>query len=144
MIQGGKDIMKKSTSLYWGIALILVSAALLADRLGFIDFRKISDNAWVFVFGGAALLFLLSYIINGFKQWGWLFPTFIFAALSLTLWLVTHDFDGAFLGAPILASIALPFYVGYAFNRKDWGLLIPAWVMTIITVITLTADRVEG
>ncbi len=136
--------MKKTASLYWGIALILASAALLADRLGFIDFGKISNNAWVFIFGGAAILFLLSYILNGFKQWGWLFPTFICAALSLTLWLVTHNYEGAFLGAPILAGVALPFYVGYAFNRKDWGLLIPAWVLTVLTVMTLAADRVEG
>lgn len=136
--------MKKSASLYWGIALILVSAALLADRLGFIDFERISNNAWVFIFGGAAILFLLSYVINGFKQWGWLFPTLSCAALSLTLWLVTHNFEGAFLGAPILASVALPFYVGYAFNRKDWGLLIPAWILTILSVMTLTADRVAG
>ncbi len=50
--------MKRTSSLFWGIALILLSAALLADRLGYIDFDKISDNAWVFIFGGAAILFL--------------------------------------------------------------------------------------
>jgi hypothetical protein len=136
--------MKKSASLFWGIALILVSIALLADRLGYIDFSSISTNVWVFIFGGAAILFLLSYFLNGVKQWGWLFPTFICAALSLTIWLVTRDLTGAFLGAPILAAVALPFYVGFALNRKDWGLLIPAWVLTILTIITLTADQVAG
>jgi len=136
--------MKKSASLYWGIALILVSAALLADRLGFIDFGSISNNAWVYIFGGAAILFLLSYFLNGIKQWGWLFPALISAAISLTIWLATHNFEGAFLGAPILASVALPFYIGFAINRKDWGLLIPAWILTVLTIITLSADRVEG
>lgn len=136
--------MKRTASLFWGIALILLSAALLADRLGFIDFNKISDNAWVFIFGGAAILFLLSYFLNGVKQWGWLFPAFISAALSLTIGLATSNIDGAFLGAPILAAVALPFYVGFAIDRKNWGLLIPAWVLTILTVITLMADRVDG
>jgi peptidoglycan/LPS O-acetylase OafA/YrhL len=77
--------MKRPASLFWGIALILLSAALLADRLGYIDFAKISDNAWVFITGGAAILFLLSYFLNGVKRWGWLFPAFGFAALSLTV-----------------------------------------------------------
>jgi hypothetical protein len=136
--------MKKTASLFWGIALILFSAALLADQLGYIDFASISTNAWVFIFGGAAILFLLSYFLNGVKQWGWLFPAFIFSALSLTILLVTRNLTGAFLGAPILAAIALPFYVGFAINRRDWGLLIPAWVLTILTLITLMADQVVG
>jgi hypothetical protein len=136
--------MKRTANLFWGIALILLSTALLADRLGYIDFEKISNNAWVFIFGGAAILFLLSYFLNGLKQWGWLFPAFIGAALSLTLWLVNRDIAGSFLGVPILAAVALPFYVGYAINRKDWGLLIPAWVLTVLTAITLMAERVDG
>ena len=136
--------MKRTASLFWGIALILLSAALLADRLGYIDFEKISNNAWVFIFAGAAILFLLSYFLNGVKQWGWLFPAFISAALSLTIGLTTRNIEGSFLGAPILAAIALPFYIGFAVNRRNWGLLIPAWVLTILTIITLGADRVEG
>jgi hypothetical protein len=136
--------MKKTSNLYWGIALILVSAAMLADRLGLIDFQSISTNAWVFIFGGAAVLFLLAYFLNGVRQWGWLFPALIGLALALTIWLSTHNITGSFLGAPILLSIALPFYVGFIVNRRNWGLLIPAWVLTVITVITLTADMVAG
>jgi hypothetical protein len=135
--------MRKTASLFWGIALILFAVALLADRLGYIDFSTISTNAWVFIFGGAAILFLLSYFLNGVTHWGWLFPTFIFAALSLTIWMVTRDINGAFLGAPILAAVALPFYVGFAI-RRHWGLLIPAWIMTILTIMTLMADQAAG
>jgi hypothetical protein len=135
--------MRKTASLFWGIALILFAGVLLADRLGYIDFSTISTNAWVYIFGGAAILFLLSYFLNGITHWGWLFPTFIFAALSLIIWMVTRDINGAFLGAPILAAVALPFYVGFAI-RHHWGLLIPAWVLTILTIITLTADQVAG
>lgn len=136
--------MKKTGSLFWGIALILLATALLADQLGYIDFDKISDNAWVFIFAGAAILFLLGYILSGLKQWGLLFPTFIFAALSLTIWLAINDYDGAYLGAPILGAVALPFFVGFALNRQKWGLLIPAWILTILSLMTLMADRVTG
>jgi hypothetical protein len=143
-VQGGKDTMKKTSNLFWGIALILLSVVLLADRLGYIDFSKISDNGWVFIFGGAAILFFLVYVLNGFKNWGWLFPVLISAALSVTIWLATNNFDGAFLGAPILAAVGIPFYVGFALNRRSWGLLIPAWVLSILTIMTGMADRVDG
>jgi hypothetical protein len=136
--------MKKTSNLFWGIALILLAIALLAQQFGYIDYNRISDNAWVFIFSGAAILFLLSYLINGLKKWGWLFPTLIFAALSLTIWLTTRHIEGSFLGAPILAAIALPFFVGFAIDRTKWGLLIPAWVMTVLTIVTIMADQVEG
>jgi hypothetical protein len=98
----------------------------------------------VYVFAGLSFLFLLSYFLNGFKQWGWLFPTFIFAALGLTLWLGENEYMGSFLGAPILLAVAIPFYLGFLFDRKAWGLLIPAWVLTILSVITITAESIEG
>lgn len=136
--------MKRSSNLFWGITLILVSAALLADQLGIINFANISTNIWVFVFAGAAVLFLLSYFLNGLKKWGWLFPAFISAALSLTIWMTTRQVEGTVLGTPILVAIALPFYIGYIINHKDWGLLIPAWILTINAAATLTSGWVAG
>ena len=134
----------KISNIFWGIVLILVSGALLAQALGYIDFEDLSDQVWTLVFAGASLLFFLSYFLNGVKNWGWLFPAFIFAGLALTIWLATNDFDGSYLGAPILAAIAIPFYVGFAVERKSWGLLIPAFVLTVISLITIIADTAPG
>jgi hypothetical protein len=137
--------MKRNvSSIFWGALFILVGAALLADRLGWIDFNLISTNAWVYVFAGLSLVFLLGYFLNGLRQWGWLFPAFIFAALSLTIWMSDRGLNGSFVSMPILLSLALPFYVGFACNRKAWGLLIPAWVMTVLAFVTLTANLVNG
>jgi hypothetical protein len=135
---------KNISSIFWGIVFILGGGALLADRLGWIDFNLISASLWVYIFAGLSLLFLLSFFLNGFKQWGWLFPTLIFAALSLTIWLAENEFLGSFLGTPILLAIALPFYIGFLVDRKNWGLLIPAWVMTILSIMTIAADTIEG
>jgi peptidoglycan/LPS O-acetylase OafA/YrhL len=134
----------KISSIFWGIVLILVAAVLLAERLNYIHLEDISNNIWVFIFAGGSLLFFLSYFLNGVRKWGWLFPAFVLAALSITIWMAENHFDGPYMGTPILASVALPFYVGFLVDRKNWGLLIPAWVLTVLTVITLLADRVNG
>ena len=137
--------MKRNTSnIFWGVLLILAGAALLTDRMGWVNFRLFSTNTWVYIFAGLGLVFLLGYFINGLQKWGWLFPALICAAISLTIWMSDREMHSALVGMPILLSLALPFYVGFAFNRKTWGLLIPAWVMTVLAFVALTADRVEG
>ena len=137
--------MKRNiSSVFWGVLLILAGGALLADRMGWINFSLFLTNTWVYIFAALSLVFFLSYFLNGIRNWGWLFPALIFAAISLTIWMADHGLAGSYSGMPILLSIGLPFYVGFAFDRKAWGLLIPAWVLTVLACVTLTADMVEG
>jgi hypothetical protein len=137
--------MKRNTSnIFGGILLILAGAAVLVDRMGWINFNLFSTDTWVYVFAGLGLVFLLGYFLNGLRKWGWLFPAFIFAAISLTIWLSDRGVTSSLLGMPILLGLALPFYVGFAFHRTAWGLLIPAWVMTVLAFVTLSADLVNG
>jgi hypothetical protein len=137
--------MKRNvSSIFWGVLMILAGGALLAERMGWVDFSLFSTNTWVYIFAAASLVFFLAYFLNGFRQWGMLFPALIFAALSLTIWMSDRGLTGSYVGMPILLSVALPFYVGFAFDRKAWGLLIPAWVLTVLAFVTLTADIVEG
>jgi hypothetical protein len=137
--------MKRNvSSVFWGVLFILAGAALLADRMGWVNFSLVSTNTWVYIFTGLSLVFFLAYFVNGLRHWGWLFPALILGSISLTIWMSDHDLKGSFIGMPILLSIAIPFYVGFIFERKAWGLLIPAWVLTVLAVVTLTADLVEG
>jgi hypothetical protein len=135
---------RNASSIFWGALLILVGLALLADRMGWVAFSLFSTNTWVYVFAGLSIVFFLGYFVNGFRRWGLLFPAFIFAAISLTIWMSDHALTGSYIGMPVLLSVALPFYVGFALNRRAWGLLIPAWVLTVLAFITLTADLVNG
>lgn len=137
--------MKRNVSgIFWGLLLILGGLALLADRMGWINFNLFSPNVWVYVFAGASLLFFLGYFVGGLQKWGLLFPACILGAVALTIWLGDHGATGSFLGMPILLSVALPFYVGFILNRRTWALLIPAWVMTVLAFVTLAADQVNG
>jgi hypothetical protein len=145
MLKKGESRMKRNiASIFWGLLLILAGGALLADQMGWINFSLISTNTWVYIFAILSLVFFLSYFLNGIRNWGWLFPALIFAALSLTIWMTDRGLTGSYVGTPILLSIAIPFYVGFAFDRKAWGLLIPAWVLTVLALITLTAELVNG
>jgi len=134
----------KVSSVFWGVLFILAGAALLADRLGWINFSLFSTNTWVYLFAGAGIVFLLAYFLSGFRNWGLLFPALIFGAISLTVWMSDRGWTGSFLGMPVLLSVAIPFYVGFLLDRKAWGLLIPAWVLTVLAFITLTADSAQG
>ncbi len=137
--------MKRNvSSIFWGALFILAGAALLADRMGWIDFNLLSTDGWVYVFAGLSLVFFLGYFVNGLRRWGWLFPAFIFAAVSLTIWMSDRGLNGSFVGMPVLLSVALPFYVGFISDHRNWGLLIPAWVMTVLAFVTLTAGLVNG
>ena len=133
----------KSISYFWGAILILAGAFFLARNLGY--FSSIPDGIWKFIFAGASLLFFTTWLVNGVQNWGWLFPACITAGLSVTILMDEIGNFGSVSGTPILFSIAVPFFVAYLFDRKKnlWA-LIPAWVMSVISLITLLADRVNG
>jgi hypothetical protein len=131
-------------NIFWGVILIAVGGLLLAERMDWIAFRLFSAQGWMLAFAVASAVFFFSYFLNGVRHWGWLFPALISAALSLTIWMGEADIDNSIMGVPILAAIAIPFYVGYFVERKNWGLLIPAWIMTIAAAVTLLAEQTEG
>jgi hypothetical protein len=133
----------KSISVFWGVILVLAGAYFLARNVGY--FSNIPDGVWKFIFAGASLLFFSTWLVNGAQNWGWLFPACITAGLSMTILMGEIGNFGSVTGTPILFSIAIPFFVAYLFDRKKnlWA-LIPAWVMSVISLITLLADRVNG
>jgi len=135
----------KVSNIFWGIALVLAGGLLLANTLGYVDMNMLHAQAWMWIFAAGAALFLVTYFLNGIQQWGWLFPAFILASLALTIALPDMGVDGSILGAPILAAVAIPFFVAFALKpRERWWALIPAWVLTIVTLTTVFADSVNG
>ncbi len=130
--------------IFWGVILICLGGILLASRLGYIDLDSISNQTWSFVFAGFSLAFFVSYFVSGVRYWGWLFPALIFAALVVIIGTDQAETDSPVIAAWILLSIGLPFYVGYAVNRTHWGLLIPAWVLTVISFIPAVSERIDS
>ena len=133
----------KYANLFWGVILILGGGLFLAQNLGYMD--DLAPLVWSGVFGVASLMFLAAYLISGVQNWGWLFPASISAGVALTIYLAENARVGAAVGAPVLISVGLPFAVAFLLDpRKRWWALIPAWVMTVLTLIVLVVDHVSG
>ncbi len=135
------NLKTKIIYFFWGAVFITAGAGLL----GGYDFEHLSQQAKLWFFAIASAAFILTYILDGVRKWLWLFPALICAALAVTLGMELGGMKDSSLNAvPICASLTLPFYVGFALDRKRWGLLIPANILAALTVIIAIEDQVQS
>jgi hypothetical protein len=103
--------------------------------------NTLSDQTKAIAFAVASAGFFVCYLLTGLRKWGWLFPILFCAAISLTIWMSINNLeDTPWIGLPVLASFALPFYVGFAVEPKHRWLLIPAFIMTMIMIISMSTE----
>jgi hypothetical protein len=133
----------KFIKIFWGVFLVSLGILSLAAAVGYTSFDHLTERDGVVLFSLLSAAFFVTYFLSGVKQWGWLFPAMIFAALALTISRAVQGSSGSTIAFPLLLSIAIPLYVGYFLNRKQWGLLIPAWALTVIPVIPPLSERIN-
>lgn len=134
---------QKRTNLIWGVVLIALGLLFLLENAGLLP--EFGLSVWAVLFGGASLLFLVVYALNGWRSWGLLFPATILGAVALVIWLVQRGTEGAFLGSIVLWAVSLPFWVAFLANRKtNWWALIPGWATAVIGLVLLGADILPG
>jgi hypothetical protein len=135
----------KSTTIktIWGIILVSLGGLVLAENLGYVSYGLYTTQMCTIAFAVISAAFFLTYFLSGIRNWGWLFPALIFAASALTINTILEDPDSPVIAFPFVLSIAIPFYVGYFLNRKQWGLLIPAWALTVLPIIPLLSERIN-
>ena len=136
---------KKILNIFWGIVLIGLGGIFYLRETGVIDFNAIQGMTWAIIFGIAGAFFLLTYLVNGLEQWGWLFPAMVFLGVAATIGLEGTAAGRFLTGAPILAGLAVPFIVAFALKPSErWWALIPAWVMLILTGVIFFERYVHG
>lgn len=130
-------------NIFVGLVLIVGGGVVLAQNLGFL--QQWSAQSWMWICSGLSLAFLIMYILNGVRNWGWLFPASIFGGVALTILLGEREVHNTLVPLPILISVALPFVVafGIAPNRHWWA-LIPIWTIGIISAIVGLSNIVAG
>jgi hypothetical protein len=134
----------KIITIFWGTMLIALSGLLLAEMLGFINFGSLSQRGRATIFWVAGAAFFLTYFLGGIKKWGWLFPALICAVMGWNSLRSGHTMDLFNLDWPMLAVLSIPFYVGFIVNRKRWGLLIPAYLLSATALINFSNEMVSN
>ena len=115
-----------------GIMLFLSMVTLLVDNVG---------GEWI----GSLFLFLIAlsffvvYLNNHARTWA-LLVAYIMFVLSIAPAMSSGGGEmAAYFGAVFLFAIALPFFVVYFRSPENWWAIIPAGVMTTLTIITILA-----
>jgi hypothetical protein len=124
----------------WGLALIVLGAFFLIAQLvpGFSGL--LGGLIWAAVMVGVGAAFLGVYVSDRARWWA-LIPAYVFAAIGGIIALATIGFRGDGIAAFVLMAIALPFFYVYLRDRRQWWALIPAYVMTAITMLVLLPFR---
>ena len=119
-----------------GGLLIVVGLLLLLNSIFQIE---IGPWAWIVGFGLAAAAFGVAYTQG--RETGYGVVAYVCAALAVFLFLVTQlDLAGNLVPTIVMAAIAVPFILAWTQNRKQWGLLVPAYVMLSIIPIFYLGD----
>jgi len=138
-------VNKRIINFFWGVVLIGLGAVFFLRETGVIDFAYFSDLTWASIFGIAGAFFLITYFIKGVDQWGWLFPAMISIGAAIIIGLQNTPVGQVLTGAPMLASLAVPFIAAYVLKptERQWA-LIPAWAMTVLTGVVFFESYLGG
>ena len=87
---------------------------------------------WVAVLTVGGLGVYAVYAMDRSEKWMLIISYAMLAVAGLIALLTLGVLQDSFVATYVLLAIALPFFIGFLFNRANWGLLIPAYVLTAI------------
>jgi len=134
----------KIINIFWGIMLIVLSGLLLAELLGYKTFSALSMQGRATVIWVASAALFLTCFLCGRRKWGWLFPALVCAVMGWNSLRSSRAMDLVNLDWPMLVALSIPFCVGFIVNRKRWGLLIPAYLLSATALINISNEFVSN
>ncbi len=119
-----------------GYALWAIAGLIIVTELNILQ-----DEAVAFyVLSAIALPFLAVYLRNR-ESWWALIPAYVLFAVGLMVGLIGLGvLDDLLVPSYVMFAIAIPFFVVYARNTRNWWALIPAGVLAIIGLAFLIAE----
>jgi len=115
--------------------MLIPSYALLAIALflTLVTLNVLRDEVIAFYVLTAIALPFLFVFLRDRKQWWALIPAYVLFAVGLMVALIGFGIlDDLLIPAYVMFAIAIPFFVVYARNSKNWWALIPGGIMTVI------------
>lgn len=131
--------MKKKNkvhNLIGGSLLILFGVVSLIQM-----FVNLSAWVWVIILAGAGAGIVVVYLQNR-TEWGVLIPAYVLLMIAALIMLLELNLlqDG-FVATFVLTAVAFPFLIAFLLNRKQWGLLIPAYVLLAVGMMVGLLER---
>ena len=115
----------------WAVALMVALITLNVLRDEFIA---------TYVLATIALPFLVAFLHDR-SQWGLLVPAYVLLAVGVMIGLIGRGvLSDLLIPSYVLFAIAIPFFVVYARDPKQWWPLIPGGIMAVIGLIFLIAE----
>jgi hypothetical protein len=119
-----------------GYALWAVAGLIALVTIGILQDEVVA----FYVLTAIAIPFLVVYLRNR-EQWWALIPAYVLFVVGLMVALEGMGIlNDLLIPAYVMFAIAIPFFVVYARNTKNWWALIPAGVLTIIGLSFLVAE----
>lgn len=135
--------MKAITSrIFWGLLLVVGGAIFLLQSLGIIE---LGVSIIALLFAAAAAAFLVEFFSNR-ESWWAVIPGLVLLGVAGTIAQSTlfPFLPDAIGGVLINAMIGLAFWIIFIVRRDFWWAIIPAGVMTTISIMILIGDLLGG
>lgn len=128
--------------LIWGLLLVIGGIVFLLDNLNVVS---LGNLIWAMIFGVAGIAFLAVFISNRTNWWP-VIPGMVLLAIGalIATEILIPSFADLFGGALILGGIALAFWIIYLINNGNWWAIIPAGVMSTLTIMVCLEPFTKG
>lgn len=125
----------------WGLLIPAYVMWVVAGMIALITLNVLRDSFIpTYVLAAIALPFLVAYLRDR-NQWWALIPAYAILAIGVMVGLIEQGaLSELVIPAYVMFAIAIPFFVVYAHNTKQWWALIPGGIMTIIGLSFLVAE----
>ncbi len=118
---------RRKSGMVWGGLMILFGGLSLLEM-----YTPLTAWTWVAALAAAGLAVFLIYLSDR-SDWGVLVPAYVLWTVAGLVALIELDvLKDNWVALYALTAIALPFLAGFLRDRKQWGLLIPAYVMLAV------------
>ena len=125
----------------WGLLIPAYVLWAVAGLIALVTLNVLQDEfVATYVLSAIALPFLVGFLRDR-ERWGLLIPAYVLLAVGVMVGLIGTGFlNDLLIPSYVMFAIAIPFFVVYARNRKQWWPLIPGGIMAVIGLSFLIAE----
>jgi hypothetical protein len=125
----------------WGLLIPAYVLWAVAGLIALVTLNVLRDEfVAAYVLAAIALPFLVAFLRDR-SRWGLLIPAYVLLAVGVMIGLIGRGvLSDLLIPAYVLFAIAIPFFVVYARDPKQWWPLIPGGILAVIGISFLVAE----